>query len=129
LQYQQNLNPLKLERELSQNDRYRDYSPGNIIIKTPSVSFPSFSMEGVQNIFALNDQVLDNHYTTADIHHKLRIDHKLLENRKNAYHIKYSKPVDNRNMYIKVSNQNRIFNTSNYKRKQSTMNSKSTRNK
>lgn len=83
-----------MEREVSQNERYRDYSPGDVQIQTPSAPFPGLNLRHVHNMFDLNDRVLNNRFNEMDISHKYRIDNKLKESKKNTYHLKHKQGSD-----------------------------------
>lgn len=106
------------ERELSQNERIRDYSPGDISINAPNMQFSGFNFKEHHNMFSHNQRSLKNNIIQDNVSHKYRIDHKLQENKRNVYHIsKQGFPiranVDNTSS-VSVQKQNRMFDTSNY---------------
>lgn len=51
MQKQRSLRPINIERDSSQNDRYRDYSPGDVVIKTPSIPFAMLHYKQPQSMF------------------------------------------------------------------------------
>ena len=67
----------RLEREPSTNERYRDYSPGNFVIKTTSMPFNGIHFKGVQNMFNIDDSNFTTQSNVVDHHHKLIIDTQL----------------------------------------------------
>lgn len=99
----------KFERDLSQNERYRDYSPGNIVIKTPNVPFSALHLKEVHKMFESQPE----NYPNVNIHHMT--DSNLLsriKSYKNTYHI--SQNMAN-GMFQKSGPTIRPFNVSNYK--------------
>ena len=106
------------ERDLSQNERIRDYSPGDISINTPSMPFSGFNVKEHHNMFALSQRAFKNNIIQDDVSHKYRIDHKLQENKRNVYHIsKQGFPIRanvDSSKVISIQKQNRMFDTSNY---------------
>lgn len=76
---------LNISRDNTPSDRYRDYSPGEVQIRTPNILYPNFTSAPMFQNFS-NKQ--SNKYNAEEISHKYRIDPHLKENKKNTYHMR-----------------------------------------
>lgn len=110
------MKPLKIERDPSQNERYRDYSPGDVQIKTPSIPFSGMNLKQAHNMFDHNQKLAQNRYKQNDISQKYRIDSQIQSNKKNAYHLKQNQSVTGTESRLgaKRGKQGRAIDTSNY---------------
>jgi len=109
------IQPLKIERDTSQNDRFRDYSPGDVKVQTPSCPFPGLNLKRVNNMFDTNDKVLNNDRYKQDISQKYRVENKSKGISKNAYHLPHSQNEMGTKRISRKLKQNRSkIDTSNY---------------
>lgn len=83
------LEPLEVQRDPSINERYRDYSPGDVQIFSPAIQFPELNIRQVHNMFDLNHKLLTNQQYKEEVSKKYRSDTNF-KSKKNSYHLLHS---------------------------------------
>ena len=120
--------PLTLNRDNSISDRYRDYSPGEVVIQTPSIPFSGINLKEVRNMFSLNNDDFNNHLQQlSSTQNKSRVSQK--RNLNGQQRSTQAATANKNSFYSKAATtHSRPFDTSKYKVK-TLKHSKSTRSK